>query len=568
MKRVLKEERNKIAVFIISTFILGLVEVSFATIIQKFIDSLESSDITKFKLAIFSFIGFLIMNYVLNLFVIWIQSVLTKNIHLYLKSNLAKYFLSLCYGDFSKTTTGEKMNYFDYKISLIEQYYLDSIFSMIQATLVLVIATVYLYQISPLICVIVFTLGIVSMLIPLLLGKKLNNLVSENANLSGEYLHFIKEMFQGILVVKAFQKERIFFEKFEEKLLKFEKNTQLLNIKNGEYNQNSGFFQYVIIISCLSFGGFLVLHQGLTLGKMIAITQISNLIVSPIQQIGSSVIDILASRDITKEMSDIFSKQSISSDKKGRRKGFDKINIFTRSVLRDTQKLLGEINLSIEYGKKYCIIGPNGSGKTTFGRLMLNLIDDVEERIFIDEEASNLEDVAKLISYVPQNNIAFKGTLKDNITLFECYNDEMVNEIIRDVNLINRNKEIHIISENGDNISGGELRKVNIARAFFEDRPILLIDEFESALDEESSNLIADKILNSEKTVIMISHNLEQSFLQRFDFIIFMENGEVAAIEKYEVLLKKCDNFYKYLIQTTPSGGNIHGYNTTSVSFK
>lgn len=565
MKRVLREERNKIVVFIISTFILGLVEVSFATIIQKFIDSLESSDITKFKLAIFSFTVFLVVNYILNLFVIWIQSVLTKNIHLYLKSNLAKYFLSLGYCDFSETTTGEKMNCFDYKISLIEQYFLDSIFSMIQSTLMLIIASVYLYQISPLICIIVFALGIVSMLVPLLLGKKLNDLVSENVVLSGEYLHFIKEMFQGILAVKNFQKERTFFEKFEEKLFKFEQNAQLLNVKNGEYNQISGFFQYVIIISCLCFGGFLVLNQGLTLGKMIAVTQISNLIVGPIQQIGSSVIDILASKDITKEMSDIFLKQSIVLDKKVYQKGFDNIRISTCSVTKDNKKLLGGVNLSLEYGKKYCIIGPNGSGKTTFGRLMLNLLNDVEERVFIDREASNLEDVAKLISYVPQNSIAFKGTLKDNITLFERYDDKIIDEVIRDVNLNNKSKEIQMISENGDNISGGELRKVNIARAFLEDRPIILVDEFESALDEESSKLIADKFLSSEKTLIMISHNLEQSFLQRFDSIIFMENGEVTAMGKYEVLLKNCDNFYKYLIQTAPSGGNIHEYNTTSV---
>lgn len=69
--------------------------------------------------------------------------------------------------------------------------------------------------------------------------------------------------------------------------------------------------------------------------------------------------------------------------------------------------------------------------------------------------------------------------------------------------------------------------------------------------------------LNNLRYTITI--NLEQSFLQRFDSIIFMENGEVTAMEKYEVLLKNCDNFYKYLIQTTPSGGNIHEYNTTSV---
>ena len=64
------------------------------------------------------------------------------------------------------------------------------------------------------------------------------------------------------------------------------------------------------------------------------------------------------------------------------------------------------------------------------------------------------------------------------------------------MNLNNKSKEIQMISENGDNISGGEL--INIARAFLEDRPIILVDEFESALDEESSKLIADKFLSSE----------------------------------------------------------------------
>ena len=173
-----------------------------------------------------------------------------------------------------------------------------------------------------------------------------------------------------------------------------------------------------------------------------------------------------------------------------------------------------------------------------------------------------------MISYVPQNSIAFKGTLKDNITLFERYDDKTIDEVIRDVNLNKKSKEIQMISENGDNISGGELRKVNIARAFLEDRPILLVDEFESALDEESSKLIAEKFLNSEKTVIMISHNLEQSFLKKFDSIIFMGNGEIIATEKYEVLLENCDNFYNYLTHTAHGGGNIHEYNTTSVSFK
>ena len=64
------------------------------------------------------------------------------------------------------------------------------------------------------------------------------------------------------------------------------------------------------------------------------------------------------------------------------------------------------------------------------------------------------------------------------------------------------------------------MKKINIARALLENRPLLLVDEFKSGLDEESSKLITDKLFDSENTIIMISHNLDKSFLKRFDSII------------------------------------------------
>lgn len=87
------------------------------------------------------------------------------------------------------------------------------------------------------------------------------------------------------------------------------------------------------------------------------------------------------------------------------------------------------------------------------------------------------------------------------------------------------------------------MKKINIARALLENRPLLLVDEFESGLDEESSKLITDKLFDSENTIIMISHNLDKSFLKRFDSIIFMEKGKIIAKDKYELLLGTCDNF-------------------------
>ena len=137
-----------------------------------------------------------------------------------------------------------------------------------------------------------------------------------------------------------------------------------------------------------------------------------------------------------------------------------------------------------------------------------------------------------------------------------------------DVNLSNKSTEIQVVSENGDNISGGELKKINIARALLENRPLLLVDEFKSGLDEESSKLITDKLFDSENTIIMISHNLDKSFLKRFDSIIFMEKGKIIAKYKYELLLETCDNFNDFLMYTATDGGNHHEYNITSLSFE
>ena len=97
-----------------------------------------------------------------------------------------------------------------------------------------------------------------------------------------------------------------------------------------------------------------------------------------------------------------------------------------------------------------------------------------------------------------------------------------------------------------------------------ENRPLLLVDEFKSGLDEESSKLITDKLFDSENTIIMISHNLDKSF----DSIIFMEKGKIIAKYKYELLLETCDNFNDFLMYTATDGGNHHEYNITSLSFE
>lgn len=549
MKKILKRERKIIILFSIFSFLLGMIEVSFATIIQVFIDSLQLLNVRLFIEAIFLFIIFLIFNFIFNRFVIFSQSELTKRIHMFLKMNLLKYFLSLNYDDFVKTSIGEKINYFEYKLAMIEQYYFDNIWCIIQTSILLVVATLYLLLINPIICGIVVILGVVSMILPLYLGDKLNYLISKNIMLSDDCLHSLKEIFQGMIVIKVFQRENDFCKYFKDKLLSFEKSSQIMNNKNGEYNQINGIFQYVVLISCFSIGGFLVMKGELSLSKMIAITQVSNLIVTPIQQIGASLMDMKASKTMKNELSKILLKSyNLSNTKKGNI-NFESLFIRVSSSHKQGKNILGKLKLCFKKGKKYCIIGENGSGKSTIGFLLLNLLNKVDAEVVLNGKKVSFEEISEMISYVPQEGVVFNNSLDENITLFELFSKEEVDNVKKIVGLEKFREINQEISENGTNISGGELKKVTIARALIRNRPIMLLDEFEASLDEKSVKYIVEKLLASKKCIICISHNLNKDFLKRFDSIIFIKKGEVKGCGKYDELIKANIEFKEYVLE-------------------
>ena len=129
------------------------------------------------------------------------------------------------------------------------------------------------------------------------------------------------------------------------------------------------------------------------------------------------------------------------------------------------------------------------------------------------------ESYYKRISFLGQRYILTEDTIRNNIIGNEVYLKEKYNRIIDGLNIKNFDKS-NMVNENRDNLSGGEMQKISIARAIYKDSDILILDEPFSALDIKSIDKIFDTLLNDERSVIVIAHNLSRDKINKFDKVV------------------------------------------------
>ena len=214
------------------------------------------------------------------------------------------------------------------------------------------------------------------------------------------------------------------------------------------------------------------------------------------------------------------------------------------------------ISVALKPNTLTAIIGPSGSGKTTFCKLIPRFYDVSEGEILIGgAKITNIstEELMKNISMVFQNVYLFEDTIMNNIRLAKPNaSDEDIISAAKKARCHDFIKSLQEgyetkIGEAGSTLSGGEKQRIAIARAILKDAPIVILDEFTSALDVENERHILQAIDNlvQNKTVIMIAHRLET--VRKADNIIVLDKGEIAQEGTHNELITQ-DGIYKSFI--------------------
>lgn len=215
--------------------------------------------------------------------------------------------------------------------------------------------------------------------------------------------------------------------------------------------------------------------------------------------------------------------------------------------------LLKDIDLHMKPGEKIALVGYNGAGKTTLVKLLMRLYDVKSGEILADGTDIRKYDVKQYrntIGTVFQDFQIFGGNVRENVILnVEEYGDETrIRQALTDSGLISRINKLpagldtqltNEFSKEGMNLSGGESQKLAIARVFYKDASLMILDEPSSALDPIAEYQLNHAMMEAtkDKTVIFISHRLSTTRLA--DRIIMLENGRIVEQGKHEELLKQ-----------------------------
>ncbi|ERM92187.1 multidrug ABC transporter ATPase [Caldanaerobacter subterraneus subsp. yonseiensis KB-1] len=454
-----------------------------------------------------------------------------------------------------KITSSELISLLSNDVRMIESNYLTSLINIMEDILLFVVSLYLILRINVYLTIVIFIFGWVPVIVPQLFTKI-------NQELKGQYLkklerftNRIKEMAQGFEVIKAFNIEN----KILNMASKDNKDAEMAGYKSdafqgfqGALSIVSGFAMFFVNILVAT---YLVLRGYITVGSMIAAVQLMNYIVNPL--ISASVyatkiksVEKIADK-IQKEIIDVSKEEVSQGEKPFEFKNSIEIKNLTFSY-DGKRNALSNINIKLDKGKKYTLVGESGCGKTTLLRVLLNHITDYEGQVLINGVDIREFDPAsyyRKVSIIQQDVFMFGDTLKNNICLYSECSEEELNEALKQSGLIQVVEKLPkgldtIVGEGEVELSGGERQRIAIARALIKKAEILLIDEATVALDKVTASDIERTLINLDATVLAVTHKLDPEILKRYDEIFVMRDGEIIERGTLDELLEKRGYFY------------------------
>ena len=215
--------------------------------------------------------------------------------------------------------------------------------------------------------------------------------------------------------------------------------------------------------------------------------------------------------------------------------------------------ILKNFNLTIQSGEKVALVGENGAGKTTLIKLLLRFYDVTEGEILINGvniKDVNLDEWHKCIGALFQDFIKYQFTFKENVYLGDLTKANEEKLLKEAIEKSGANKYLDTLPngidqivgkmfEGGIDLSGGQWQKLALARAFFRDAPILILDEPTSAIDAKAEYEIFQNVqkLQKDKTVVIISHRF--STVRQADRILVLDDGKILEEGNHEELMKE-----------------------------
>jgi subfamily B ATP-binding cassette protein MsbA len=436
---------------------------------------------------------------------------------------------------------GEVQNSFFQILELVVREPLTIVFSIFAMLAISVKLTLFVFIFIP-----------ISGLIISRIGKNLKAKSIRAQNEQGIFISTLDETLTGLKVVKSYNAENSFIQKFNDSLDRLLKLTTSIANKNNLASPMSEFLGIVTIAVLLWFGGMMVLEDLSLKGtQFIAYMGLAYTILTPAKAISKASYQVKSGLAAAERVFTLLEQENVVVNKPNafvKHTFENKISVKNINFAYQDENVLKNFSFEVEKGKTIALVGQSGSGKSTIANLLTRFYDINEGSIEVDGVEVrdwDMHALRGLIGLVTQDSILFNESIKNNLLIGKPNaTDE---EIIDALKIANAYEFVAAlpngidtnIGDAGGKLSGGQKQRLSIARAVLKNPPIMILDEATSALDTESEKLVQDALekMMQNRTSIVIAHRL--STIQKADNIIVMQKGEIVEQGKHADLIAK-----------------------------
>jgi ATP-binding cassette, subfamily B, multidrug efflux pump len=484
----------------------------------------------------------------------YFSGIIAYSVNFDVRKTLFDNLLTLDQKFYQRYPTGDLISRMHSDIVLIWQLLALGFMRMGSAVLTLIVTFILLGMVSLPLTIVVFIVLSVSTFFQMRAGRIIAPVFEQVQDQAGVVSALVQDTFSGIQTIKTMGKEAGVAAKYREEVMEYRRKWLFFKRRNEPIGMLPNAISETTAAIVVLFGGVMTLNGSLTLGDFTSFLIYLAMISSVLLQIGTVYQRYQQTRGALARITPLLQEAEIAdqttpqpvSELEG------EIEFENVSVQFEGTTLLKNVSVKIPSGKVVAIVGPTGCGKTLLVSLLARVLDPTRGRVSIDGvdvRDYKLDDLRRMIAYVPQSTFLFSQPLHENVRMGQSdYDDAQMERAIHISRVSNDLQQLPLgldtmVGERGVMLSGGQKQRVAIARAIIRDPSILVLDDALSSVDTQTAaDILADlRDVLKTRTSLIIAHRI--ATVKDADHIIVMSDGEIVEQGTHQELVARSGDY-------------------------